>query len=86
MAAPTTDELKQFIVEELALQHVQAKDIDDGALLFGPDGLGLDSIDGLQIATAIEGRWRVKIPFESPQVRDILATVAAMAEYIKSKS
>jgi len=82
MNSPTSQELKQLLVDELNLEHVTAAEIDDAAPLFGSEGLGLDSLDGLQIVTAIEERYGVKVPFEGDEARKVLATVASIADYI----
>ena len=60
-------ELKQLIIDELVLEDVTVADIESGEPLFG-DGLGLDSIDALEIAIALEERYGVKIG-EDPEHR-----------------
>lgn len=47
------NELKQMIIDVLALEDIQAADIDDTAPLFG-EGLGLDSIDALELGLALK--------------------------------
>jgi acyl carrier protein len=83
MDGPTCQQLKELLVEELNIEHVTASEIDDGAPLFGPDGLGLDSLDGLQIVTAIEERYGVKVPFEGEDARKVLASVASITDYVR---
>jgi len=73
-------ELKQLIVDELDLRDRTAQDIDDDAPLFG-SGLGLDSLDALQLAMAIEERFGVRIP-EGDAARPIFASVNALATHI----
>src|SRR5207244_3867486 len=56
-------ELKKLVVDALKLDDVTPDQIDDAAPLFG-EGLGLDSIDALELAVAIERRFKVSIPDE----------------------
>lgn len=74
-------ELKQLIVKELDLRDKTPEEIDDQAPLFG-EGLGLDSLDALQLAMAIEERFGVRLP-EGDAARPIFASVAALAEHIE---
>ncbi len=76
-----THELKELIVKELDLRDKSAADIDEQAPLFG-EGLGLDSLDALQLAMAIEERFGVRLP-EGDAARPIFASVAALAEHIE---
>ena len=73
-------ELKSLIVRELNLEGRDPATIQDDAPLFG-DGLGLDSLDALQLAMAIEERFSVRIP-EGPEGRTAFASVSALAQYV----
>lgn len=75
-----TKELKLLILRELDLRDKSEADIVDDAPLFG-DGLGLDSLDALQLAMAVEDRFGVQIP-EGEPAREIFASVTALADYI----
>ncbi len=77
-------ELKQLILRELDLRTRTEEDIKDDAPLFGA-GLGLDSLDALQLVVAIEERYGVTIP-EGDVGREILATVATLAAHIARSS
>ena len=72
--------IKQAILEELDLRGRTEADIDDAAPLFVA-GLGLDSLDALQLAMAIEERFGVKVP-EGEGARAIFASVNAIAAHI----
>jgi len=76
-------ELKKQIIEELNLQDLKPEDIADDAPLFG-DGLGLDSIDALELVVLIEKYHGVKIPDEATG-KKALASIRAMAEYIEAE-
>lgn len=77
------DELKALIVTELDIRDREAGDIVDEDPLFGA-GLGLDSLDALQLAMAIEERFGVAIP-EGEPARAIFASVASLARYIEEQ-
>lgn len=75
--------LKEQIIESLNLQDMTPADIDDNAPLFG-EGLGLDSIDSLELIVLLERNYGIKL--EDPkESRNILSSVQSMAEYIQSK-
>jgi acyl carrier protein len=74
------DEIKQLIIEELDLREVGIADIVDDAPLFGA-GLGLDSLDALQLAMAVEERYGVEIP-EDDRAKEIFASVTALTDHI----
>ena len=73
-------QIKRALLEELDLRGRSEADIDDAAPLFG-GGLGLDSLDALQLAMALEERFGVRVP-EGEASRAIFASVNAIAEYI----
>lgn len=76
-------EIKRLLVEALDLRSKRAEDIADDAPLFG-GGLGLDSLDALQLAVALEERYGHEIP-EGENGRRIFASVSAIADYVASK-
>jgi len=78
--AEVRQKLKQLIVTELNLEGKSPEDIDDTAPLFGA-GLGLDSLDALQLAMSIEEAFGVRIP-EGEEARSIFASVDAITAHI----
>ena len=73
-------ELKQQIIKTLNLEDVTCEDIDNDAPLFG-DGLGLDSIDALELIVLLEKRYGIKLSDPS-QGKAIFKSVNTMAQYI----
>jgi len=73
-------ELKRLIVTELHLPGREPETIEDDAPLFG-DGLGLDSLDALQLAMSIEEKMGVTIP-EGDEARAIFRSVRAIADHV----
>ncbi len=71
------NKLKQLIIDELHLADVKPADIDDAAPLFGA-GLGLDSLDALQLAVAVEEHFGVRIADEG-EGKKAFASVNALA-------
>lgn len=74
------EEIKTILVENLMLK-VPREEITDDLLLFGPDGLGLDSIDALELVVSLEKRYGVSVP-NSDVARNALATVNSIHDYI----
>lgn len=77
------DAIKTMMVENLMLK-ISKEEIRDDVPLFGPDGLGLDSIDALELVVSMEKRFGVGVP-NSETARQALATVNSIHDYIVSK-
>jgi len=73
--------LKQEIIEVLNLEDVTPEDIDNDAPLFG-DGLGLDSIDALELIVLIEKNYGIKLQ-DPAKGKEIFKSINVMAEYIQ---
>jgi len=74
-------ELKRFIVESLMLQDVTAEEIDADAPLF-LEGLGLDSIDALELGMALDRTYGVKVKADDQRNREIFRSVRSLAAFI----
>ena len=72
--------LKTQIIESLNLEGMQPEEIDDNAPLFG-EGLGLDSIDSLELMVLLERNYGIKIE-DAREGRKAMESVNAMAQYI----
>ncbi len=84
MSVEVKTKLKEIIISELNLEGKAPADIDDEAALFG-EGLGLDSLDALQLAMAIEENFGVQVP-EGDEARVIFASVNALVDHIVKQS
>lgn len=74
-------ELKNEIVSALNLEDVRPEDIDPSVPLFGDSGLGLDSIDALELIVLMEKKYGIKL--DNPaQGREIFTSLDTMAGYI----
>ncbi|MGR9044830.1 MAG: phosphopantetheine-binding protein [Gammaproteobacteria bacterium] len=78
------NELKHLIIESLDLEDISVDQIDSREALFN-EGLGLDSIDALEMGLAIRKKYNVRIDAEKDDVAKIFASVAALAEFIESE-
>ncbi len=76
-------ELKRLIVETLRLEDIRPEDIGDSAPLFG-DGLGLDSVDALELVVALEKSYGVIIEDEDVGKR-AFASVEVLADFVLEK-
>jgi acyl carrier protein len=76
-------ELKQLIIDALNLEDIRADDIDIGAALF-VEGLGLDSIDALELGLALQKRYGVSLSADSAETRAHFASVRALAAFVAS--
>ena len=74
-------ELKQQIIEALNLEEMTPDDIDTDAPLFGNDGLGLDSIDALELIVLMEKRYGIKLASPA-EGKAIFQSVKSIAEYV----
>lgn len=75
------EQLKRELIEELNLEEITPGDIDAEAPLFGEEGLGLDSIDALEIILILERNYGIKIA-NPGQGKEIFYSVHTLAEYI----
>ena len=77
-------EIKEVIISSLELEDIKPEDIVDSEPLFGT-GLGLDSIDALELGVALKKKFGIKISSESTENKNHFASVNALAEYITTE-
>jgi len=77
-------EIKTLIIEALKLEDIAVGDIDSEEALFG-EGLGLDSIDALELGVALRQRFGIKIESASEEVRAHFANVRSLAKFIAAQ-
>jgi len=75
--------LKNLLVDGLRLQDVRAEDIEDGAPIF-VEGLGLDSVDALELVVLVEERYNIQIPDEDVGKR-AFASIDALTDYVSTE-
>ncbi|HZX17419.1 MAG TPA: phosphopantetheine-binding protein [Pseudomonas sp.] len=77
-------EIKTLIIDALGLEDMAAEDIAADLTLFG-EGLGLDSVDALELGLAIQKRFGIKIDAEAKDTRKHFANVASLAAFVSSQ-
>ena len=65
-------QIKQMIIDSLGLEDISAADIATDAPLFGDEGLGLDSVDALELGLAVQKTFGFQLDGEKDQLRTIL--------------
>jgi acyl carrier protein len=81
---PTRQRLKELMISELMLD-MTADDIGDDAPLFGPAGIGLDSVDALQLVVMIEKHFGFKMA-DQEQAKRMLQSVNTIAEAVDQQA
>jgi acyl carrier protein len=75
-------ELKAFIIETMNLEDITPPEIGDDTLLFADDGLGLDSIDALELVLALKKKYGIVLEANDDKSRERLRSVATLAALI----
>lgn len=78
------DELKQLVVTALRIEDFDPQEIKDEDPLFGDEGLGLDSVDALELVVHIEQQYGIQIEDEEVG-RKAFASITALAKFITAK-
>ncbi|MGH8380513.1 phosphopantetheine-binding protein [Pseudomonas sp.] len=87
MSVPQQDlnrDIKLLIIEALGLEDISAEDIGDEQTLFG-EGLGLDSVDALELGLAIQKKYGIKIDADAKDTRNHFTSVASLAAFVTAK-
>ena len=77
-------DLKQLIIDALGLEDIGVDDINDQDPLFG-EGLGLDSVDALELGLAIQKKYGIKIDADANDTRNHFSNVASLAAFVTAK-
>ena len=78
------EELKAMLIEVLDLEDITPAQIDSESPLFG-DGLGLDSIDALELGVALRKRYQIKLEANQPENKQHFASIAALAALVRTQ-
>lgn len=79
-----TQDLKSKIIEGLNLEDMTVDDIEDDMALFGEDGLGLDSVDAIELTLLLEKEFGVKIT-DMAKAETIFASVSSLTTYVNEQ-
>ncbi|MGX1172657.1 phosphopantetheine-binding protein [Pseudomonas sp. NFACC13-1] len=77
-------DIKQLIIDALGLEDIGIDDIGDHQPLFG-EGLGLDSVDALELGLAIQKEYGIKIDADAKDTRNHFSNVASLAAFVTAK-
>ena len=77
-------ELKQMIIDVLALEDISVDDIDDKAPLFN-EGLGLDSIDALELGLALKKRYNIHLNAESTDTKKYFQSIETLVALVEQQ-
>lgn len=78
-------QIKRLLIEALDLQDMRAEDIDDDAPLFSTDGIGLDSIDALEIGIILRKKFQLTMTANDESTRQHFRSVNTLAALIASQ-
>ena len=78
-------QLKQLIIDSLALEDISIEDIETDMHLFSSEGLGLDSVDALELGLAVQKTFGLQLDGEQTQLRDYFESVATLAHFIRTQ-
>ena len=78
-------QIKHMIIDSLGLEDITAEEIETDAPLFGDDGLGLDSVDALELGLAVQKNFGFQLDGEKDNLRDHFASVKILADFIRSR-
>ncbi|HSV34481.1 MAG TPA: phosphopantetheine-binding protein [Ramlibacter sp.] len=78
-------EIKELIISALSLEDVKPDDIDAAAPLF-VEGLGLDSIDALELGVALQKRYGVSLSADAQETRRHFASVQSLAAFVAARA
>jgi acyl carrier protein len=78
-------EIKNLIINALDLEDTTAEDINDDAPLFEAEGLGLDSIDALEIGVALRKKYKLQIEANSTGNRENFRSINTLVLYVQSQ-
>jgi len=84
--ATLESEIKSLIIGALDLEDVAAGDIGDDTALFGDEGLGLDSIDALELGIALQKKFGLKLEANDAENQKHFRSVASLANLIRSRN
>jgi acyl carrier protein len=77
----TTNDLKEKIIEGLGLEDIETDEIEDDMALFGDDGIGLDSVDAIELTLILEREFGVKVT-SMEELSSVFATPNTLVKYI----
>jgi acyl carrier protein len=81
----SAQDLKNLLIKSLKLEDINPEDINDNAPLFGEEGLGLDSVDSIELVLTLEREYGIKIG-KSENYQEIFASVSSLLNHINTNA
>ncbi len=78
-------QLKNLIIDSLGLEDITPADIDDAAPLFGDEGLGLDSVDALELGLALQKAFGFQMDNDSAALREHFYSIDTLAAFVRAR-
>ena len=78
-------EIKRLLIEALDLEDLRPEDIDDDAPLFDTDGVGLDSIDALEVGIMLHKHYALTIAANDERTREHFRSISTLAALVRSQ-
>lgn len=78
------EELKALIIESLNLEDLTVEDITDDMPLFSEEGLGLDSVDGLELGLALKKKYNISLNAEAAETQQYFKNINSLAQCIET--
>ena len=78
-------QIKQMIIDSLGLEDITIEDIATDAPLFGNEGLGLDSVDALELGLALQKTFGFQLDGEKDNLRNHFASVQTLADFVRTR-
>lgn len=80
----TSGQLKEVLIKGLKLEDITPDEIEDNVSLFGDDGLGLDSVDSIELVLILEKEFGVKV-IDSKEYEKIFSSIQTLLDFINAK-
>ena len=78
-------QIKELIIDSLGLEDITPADIGDDDALFGDEGLGLDSVDALELGLAVQKTFGLQLDSEKDNLREYFTSVKTLADFVRSR-
>lgn len=78
-------DVKKMIISSLNLEDMKPDDIAEDTALFGDDGLGLDSVDALELGLAVQKEFGIEMNAKESNLKEVFLNVNSLSKYIKER-
>ncbi len=79
------NELKELIIKDLKLVDITPEEIKDDDFLFGDEGIGLDSLDAVELVVLLQKHYQIETK-DLEESREVFTSIKTLADYVRSKT